>query len=342
MKKLLLKIMSIFISANIALLNATISANPTIAYEARQKMISILNKEQNNENLEYKYLTEQLCIFFNLPRFPNEELTFNTPFGVARIEIKSTRSVFITNGINEYDKMGKTLDDILTKNGRKRLAKIILEYLQTAPDKDYKTKTFDAYTFENYGNFFDLENEKSKFYFNLYSNSSSYIEDCNKLRSLNQKIKELEDIGSLDLRSNKDKKKQVMKARGKVRRLIGERDRLKNKISDSRNSDIKKLKNARNAANALCAILMAAEPNYNRSFDGGKHERALMRSIRYSGETYTEAFEKFIPSKKNGGADLAHDYSTNPNGSKEILESDYYSDDEYDEVSYDLDNLPTN
>ena len=103
--------------------------------------------------------------------------------------------------------------------------------------------------------------------------------------------------------------------------------------------DIQKLKNTKKAANTLCAILMVAEPNYMRSFDGGKHERALMRGIRYSGATYTEAFEKFIPSK-NGGAKLAYNYSTNPNGSEEILESDYYSDDEYDEIIYDLDNLP--
>ena len=163
MKKLLLKIMSIFISTNIAFLNATVSANPTIAYETRQNMISILNKERNNENFEYKYLAEQLCIFFNLPRFPDEELTFNTPFGVARIAIQSTRSVFITNGIKNYIDIGKTLDDILTKNGRKWLAKIILEYLQTVPDENYKTKTFNEYTFENYENFFNLENKKANF-----------------------------------------------------------------------------------------------------------------------------------------------------------------------------------
>ena len=345
MKKQLLRIINIFIGINIIFLNKMnmgVSASPTTAYEARQKMISFLDKEKNNEEVKYKYLAEQLCIFFNPPHFPDEELTFNTPFGVARIAIQPTRSVFITNGINKYADIGETLDDILTKNGRKRLAKIILKYLQTTPDVEYRAKAFNKYTFDDSNVFFDLKN---KFCFlNLQSNSKSYKKKCKKLKNLINKIEiwKLRAMQEVNLKSIKDKNKreEIKKARTKLNELGSQKNQTQREISNMEKRDKEKLEKAKNAANALCAILMVAEPNYRRSFDGGKHERALMRDIKFSGTKYTDAFKKFSPSRKDG-AKLAYKYSTKPDITNEILESDYYSDDEVDieEDRYDLDNL---
>lgn len=337
MKKQLLKIMGIVASMSVIFLNkinVVIGVDPTRAYEARQKMISLLNQEKNDEEVSYKYLAEQLCIYFNPPKFPDEELTFDTPFEVARVEIKPTKSVFITNGINEYTEIGKILDEVLTEEGRKRLAKIILEYLQTAPDAEYRTKTFNTYRFKKYNDFFDFKNEKSKFYFNLQPSEQL----SGQKNVLDKEIKDVEEIAKLDLRckENKCKESEIKCARNNLKELESSRSKVEREISKNNK---KKLEKAKSAANALCAILMVAEPNWCRSFDGGKHERALVRDVKNSGITYTEAFGKFVPSAK-GGADLAYRYSTDQDGSSEILESDYYSDDEdEDENEYDLEDL---
>lgn len=314
MKKRLLKIMNIFIGASVILLNIKINANPTKSYQVRQKMESFLQKEKKNEKVGYKYLAEQLCIYFRPPLFPDEELNFNTPFGFARIDIKPTRSIFVTNGINAYKKIAETLDEILTINGRKRLAKIILEYLETDTDEKYKEKTFNKYKFTKYEDFFDLKNEKSKFYFKIESNNES---DSNDTEQLSKKMKDLTISKNTDTQLNKINDKKNVNVHKKSQKGL----------SPSEKETKKKLEKAKDAANILCAILMVAEPNYRRSFDGGKHERALIRDIRYSGITFTEAFEKFVPSTKGGGQ-LAYDYSTDETGTNEILESEYYSDNE--------------
>lgn len=336
MKVRLLKTIGVFVGAGIIFLsktNTVASINPTRAYEARQRMVSLLNKERNKEDVTYKYLAEQLCIYFKPPEFPDEELTFKTPFGVARIEIKSTKSVFITNGINEYTEIGKILDEVLTEEGRKRLAKIILEYLQTAPDAEYRTKTFNTYRFKNYNDFFDFKNEKSKFYFNLQPSEQL----SERKNVLDKEIKNVEKIAKLNLRckENKCKESEIKCARNNLKKLESLRSKVECEIFKNHK---KKLEKAKSAANALCAILMVAEPNWCRSFDGGKHERALIRDIRYSGMTYTDAFNnRFVPATEKGGANSAYRYSTRQDESSEILESNYYSDDECDE--YDLEGL---
>lgn len=342
MRVRLLKTIGIFVGAGIIFLsktNTVASINPTRAYEARQKMVSLLDKEKHNEKVSYKYLAEQLCIYFNPPKFPDEELTFNTPFGVARVEIKSTKSVFITNGINEYTEIGKILDEVLTEEGRKRLAEIILEYLQTGPvpNDEYKTKTFNLYEFNDRSIFFDLKNKLC--FSKLLSNNSLYMEKFKELKKLNKKIKKFKESTDLDLRKAKyrNKKEEIENLRNELDKLKQHQQEIMSNINDMNKKDEKLLKKLQSAANALCAILMVTEPNYNRSFDGGKHERALVRDVKNSGITYTEAFGKFVPSVK-GGADLAREYSTNQDGSSEILESDYYSDDE-DENEYDLEGL---
>ena len=116
----------------------------------------------------------------------------------------------------------------------------------------------------------------------------------------------------------------------------------KEKIKNAReivNNYNKKIGDAKEAATALCAILMISEPRRCRSYDGGKHERALMRDILNSGMKYTDAFEKFLPSIK-GGATLAYEYSTDVYNEKELLESDNYSEEE--EIIYDLEELFNN
>lgn len=325
MKKQLLKIANIFIVANIIFLNTGVSASFTKAYTARQKMVSLLKKEKNNEKqVNYKYLAEQLCIYFKAPKFPDKELTFNTPFGVTKLDIKSTRSIFISSpAINKYVEIAKVLDEILTPKGRKQLAGIILEYLQTNPDPDYKEKSFDTYRFKS-SNFFDVIGKKSKLCFSK------------ELRELNKQVKKIRESGlniKKDLRTVKDKE---------------EKDRLKNAREIVNNYE-KKLGDAKEAAAALCAILMIAEPHYHRSFDGGKHERALMRDILNSGMKYADAFENFLPSGNKGG-ELAYKYSTNENNEEELLESNNYSEEELlesenyskeEEISYNLEELFT-
>lgn len=116
----------------------------------------------------------------------------------------------------------------------------------------------------------------------------------------------------------------------------------KEKIKNAReivNNYNKKIGDAKGAATALCAILMISEPRRCRSYDGGKHERALMRDILNSGMKYTDAFEKFLPSIK-GGATLAYEYSTDVYNENELLESDNYSEEE--EIIYDLEELFNN
>lgn len=333
MKKQLLRIVNVFISANIIFLNTRVSAGHTKAYIARQKMMSLLEKEKNNEEqVKYKYLSEQLCIYFRAPEFQDKELTFNTPFGITKLDIKSTRSIFIVAPrINTYDKIGKKLDKILTPEGRKQLANIILEYLQTDPNPDYKEKSFDTYQFKS-SNFFDveIENEESKLYFNF----ESYTENCEKLKELKEKLETCKQTAEKDLRSVKDKKeiKKIKKARQELARLNEQIKKITIKIHEIIINYKEKLKKAKKAATALCAILMIAEPHYHRSFDGGKHERALMRNVLLSGMKYTDAFKEFIPSG-NKGAKLAFKYSTDKNNQKEILENGNYSEDE--ESSYD-------
>ena len=292
MKKRLLKIMNIFIGASIILLNVKINANPTKAYQIRQKMELFLQKEKKNEKVGYKYLAEQLCVRLRTPEFADEELTFCTPFGETKISLNSTKSIFITNRPSAYDEIKKILDEILTHKGRKKLAEIILEYLETRADANYLKKTFNEYKFNKHENFFSIENRS---YFKIESNSGS---DSNDIEKLSQKMENL---------------------------TIDDKSDTQDKINE------KKLKKARHAAKILCAILMLAEPCRPRSFDGGKHERALIRDIAHTGMTFTEAFEKFIPSKKGGGQ-LAYIYSTDETGTNEILESEYYSDDEDEKI----------
>ena len=68
MKKRLLKIVSLFISASVLLLNVKLNAEPTRARKARQKMEIILQKYEAGEEVNYKYLAEQLCIRFTPPQ----------------------------------------------------------------------------------------------------------------------------------------------------------------------------------------------------------------------------------------------------------------------------------
>ena len=331
-------------------LNTGVSASFTKAYTARQKMVSLLKKEKNNEKqVNYKYLAEQLCIYFNEPTFPDKKLTFNTPFGITKLDIKSTRSIFIVAPrINTYDKMGKELDEVLTPKGRKQLAGIILEYLQTNPDPDYKEKSFDTYRFKS-SNFFDVISKKSKLYFNL--NFESYSENCKKLKELKEKLETCKQTAEKDLRSEKDKEKikEIKKARKDSDKLNEQINKLDTEISQMVEDYKKKLEKAKKAATALCAILMIAEPRYCRSFDGGKHERALMRDILNSGMKYADAFENFLPSGNKGGK-LAYKYSTNENNEEELLESNNYSEEELlesenyskeEEISYNLEELFT-
>lgn len=352
MKKQLLKIANIFIVANMIFLNTGVSASFTKAYAARQKMVSLLKKEKNNEKqVNYKYLAEQLCIYFKEPTFPDKELTFNTPFGVTKLDIKSTRSIFIVAPrINTYDKMGKELDEVLTPKGRKQLAGIILEYLQTNPDPDYKEKSFDTYQFKP-SNFFDVISKKSKLYFNLNFNFESYSENCKKLKELKEKLETCKQTAEKDLRSVKDKEKikEIKKARKDSDKLNEQINKLDIEISQMVKDYKEKLEKAKKAATALCAILMIAEPRYCRSFDGGKHERALVRDILNSGMKYADAFEKFLPSGNKGGK-LAYKYSTNENNEEELLESNNYSEEELlesenyseeEEISYNLEELFT-
>lgn len=310
MKKRLLKIVNLFIGASVLLLNVKLNAEPTRARKARQKMEIILQKEKSGEEVNYKYLAEQLCICFTPPRLPNKKLTFDTPFGVVGVDKRSTGSIRITTGVRTYKEIAETLDGILTKNGRKRLAKIILEYLETGPDANYQEKSFDKYEFKKHEDFFDLKNEKGKFYFKNESDSTD-------VEQLSQQMENLKIDKNSDTESNKSDNEEDSSAQKQSQKSLSPSD----------------------AARALCAILMVAEPNYRRSFDGGKHERALIRNIRYTGITFAEAFKKFVPSKK-GGVSLAFRYSggedeskkkrrtKNKNLEKELLESEYYSDDE--------------
>lgn len=330
MKKHLLKIVNIFIATNIIFLAPMVSANATSnsAYEIRQKMTGFLEKERKGEEVAYKYLAQQLCIYFNPPKFPDEELTFNTPFGNVKLSINSTRSIFITTDIKDYNTIGSVLDNFLTKNGRKKLAKIILKYLQTSSDEEYKIKPFNTYKFEDEDEFFSLEN---KLWFKLESKGNIYINMNHKLEELNKKIGRLRSTAEIDLQSiRKDlkRKKEITSARKKIEELNRFKKNLEFKMSKIRKSDEEKLDKAKSAAKALCAILMIAEPHYKRSFDGGKHERALMREV-FSEASYTKSFEKFVPSRK-GGASLAYEYSTTQDQSRKILESNCYSDDEID------------
>lgn len=330
LKKQLLKIANIFIVANMIFLNTGVSATFTKAYTARQKMTSLFKREKNNEKqIKYKYLAEQLCIYFNEPTFPDKELTFNTPFGVTKLDKKSTRSIFIVAPrINTYDKIGKELDEVLTPEGRKQLANIILEYLQTNPDPDYKEKSFDTYQFKQ-SKFFDVISKKSKLYFNINFNFESYSENCKKLKELKEKLETCKQTAKKDLRSVKDKeeKEKIKNARKDSDKLNEQINKLDTEISQMVEDYKEKLEKAKGAATALCAILMIAETRFCRSFDGGKHERALMRDILNSEMKYADAFKNFIPSGKHG-AKLAYKYSTNQNNQKEILKSENYSEDE--------------
>ena len=315
MKKQLLKIANIFIVANMIFLNTGVSASFTKAYTARQKMVSLLKKEKNNEKqVNYKYLAEQLCIYFNEPTFPDKELTFNTPFGDVKFNIMAKGDIFISlPGINKYVEIAKALDEILTEEGRKQLAGIILEYLQTEANTNYRKKTVIGYKFKQ-SKFFDVIDEESK---------SCFSEE---LWQLNEQVKEIRASGldiKKDLRTVKDTE---------------EKEKIKN-AREIVNNYNKKIGDAKGAATALCAILMISEPRHCRSFDGGKHERALMHDILNSGMKYADAFEKFLPSIK-GGATLAYEYSTDVYNGKELLESGNYSEEE--EISYDLEELFNN
>lgn len=372
MKKQLLKIANIFIAANMIFLNTGVNANYTKAYTVRQKMTSFLEIEEHNkeekkeEKIDYKYLSQQLCTHPNLP-FPNKELTFSTPFGDAKIDIKPSSGIFIdTPRINTYDKIAEVLDEVLTKEGRKQLAGIILEYLQKDPDPNYRDKPFVAYKFD-YNNFFDIiikdkkdglsdilkneesvfsdiiKNEESKLYFKC----KPYEENRKKLRELKEKLETCKQNAEKDLRSTKDKKDKQKDLRSakdkkdKQKELATIKEQIKNtnkEIFKIVRNYKEKLDKAKKAATALCAILMISEPHYFRSFDGGKHERTLMRDILKSGMKYDEAFKKFIPSRK-GGAKLAYEYSTNKNNKEELLKSENYSEDE--EISYGPEEIPT-
>ena len=322
MKKRLLKIVSLFISASVLLLNVKLNAEPTRARKARQKMEIILQKYEAGEEVNYKYLAEQLCIRFTPPQLPNKKLTFDTPFGVVGLEIRSTGSILIATGVRKYKEIAETLDGILTKNGRKRLAKIILEYLETGPDANYEKKSFDKYEFKKHEDFFDLKNEKGKFYFKNESDSTD-------VEQLSQQMEHLKIDKNSDTESNKSDNEEDSSAQKQSQKSLSPSEK------------------AKKAARALCAILMVAEPHYRRSFDGGKHERALIRDIKCTGITFAEAFKKFVPSKTGGGS-LAFKYSggedeskkkrrtKNKNLEKELLESEYYSDDEDSTYSLEL------
>lgn len=288
----------------------------TKVYTVRQKIKSFLRKEKHNEEkIEYKYLAEQLCTYFKLPSpGPDKELTFNTPFGDAKFNIMSKGDIFISlPSINKYAEIAKALDEILTEEGRKQLAGIILEYLQTKANTNYRKKAVTEYKFKQ-SKFFDVINKKNK---------SCFSEE---VWQLNKQVKEIRASGldiKKDLRTVKDKE---------------EKEKIKN-AREIVNNYNKKIGDAKGAATALCAILMISEPRHCRSFDGGKHERALMRDILNSGMKYTDAFEKFLPSIK-GGATLAYEYSTDVYNGKELLESGNYSEEE--EISYDLEELFNN
>ena len=215
--------------------------------------------------------------------------------------------------INKYAEIAKALDEILTEEGRKQLAGIILEYLQTKANTNYRKKTVIGYKFKQ-SKFFDVIDEESK---------SCFSEE---LWQLNEQVKEIRASGldiKKDLRTVKDKE---------------EKEKIKN-AREIVNNYNKKIGDAKEAATALCAILMISEPRRCRSYDGGKHERALMRDILNSGMKYADAFEKFLPSIK-GGATLAYEYSTDVYNEKELLESDNYSEEE--EIIYDLEELFNN
>lgn len=292
----------------------------TKVYTVRQKIKSFLRKEKHNEEkIEYKYLAEQLCTCFKLPSpGSDKELTFNTPFGTpfgdVKFNIISKGDIFISlPGINKYVEIAKALDEILTEEGRKQLAGIILEYLQTKANTNYRKKTVIGYKFKQ-SKFFDVIDEESK---------SCFSEE---VLQLNEQVKEIRASGldiKKDLRTVKDKE---------------EKEKIKN-AREIVNNYNKKIGDAKGAATALCAILMISEPRRCRSYDGGKHERALMRDILNSGMKYTDAFEKFLPSIK-GGATLAYEYSTDVYNGKELLESGNYSEEE--EISYDLEELFNN
>ena len=115
-------------------LNTGVSAIFTLtkACTVRQKIKLFFKREKNNEEkIEYKYLAEQLCTCFKLPSpGSDKELTFNTPFGDVKFNIMAKGDIFISSpGINKYVEIAKALDEILTEEGRKQLAGIILEYL---------------------------------------------------------------------------------------------------------------------------------------------------------------------------------------------------------------------
>ena len=318
MKKQLLKIANIFIVANMIFLNTGVNAIFTLtkACTVRQKIKLFFKREKNNEEkIEYKYLAEQLCTCFKLPSpGSDKELTFNTPFGDVKFNIMAKGDIFISlPGINKYVEIAKALDEILTEEGRKQLAGIILEYLQTEANTNYRKKTVIGYKFKQ-SKFFDVIDEESK---------SCFSEE---LWQLNEQVKEIRASGldiKKDLRTVKDKE---------------EKEKIKN-AREIVNNYNKKIGDAKGATTALCAILMISEPRRCRSYDGGKHERALMRDILNSGMKYTDAFEKFLPSIK-GGATLAYEYSTDVYNEKELLESDNYSEEE--EIIYDLEELFNN
>lgn len=353
MKKQLLKIANIFIVANMIFLNTGVNAIFTLtkACTVRQKIKLFFKREKNNEEkIEYKYLAEQLCTCFKLPSpGSDKELTFNTPFGNVKFNIMAKGDIFISlPSINKYVEIAKALDEILTEEGRKQLAGIILEYLQTNPDPDYKEKSFDTYQFKP-SNFFDVISKKSKLYFNLNFNFESYSENCKKLKELKEKLETCKQTAKKDLRSVKDKeeKEKIKNARKDSDKLNEQINKLDTEISQMVEDYKEKLEKAKKAATALCAILMIAEPRYCRSFDGGKHERALMRDILNSGMKYADAFEKFLPSGNKGGK-LAYKYSTNENNEEELLESNNYSEEELlesenyseeEEISYNLEEL---
>ena len=322
-------------------LNTGVSAIFTLtkACTVRQKIKLFFKREKNNEEkIEYKYLAEQLCTCFKLPSpGSNKELTFNTPFGDVKFNNMAKGDIFISSpGINKYVEIAKALDEILTEEGRKQIAGIILEYLQTEANTNYRKKTVIAYKFKQ-SKFFDVIDEESKLYFNF----ESYTENCKELNELKEKLETCKQTAKKDLRSVKDKEKinEIKKARKDSDELNKQINELDTKISQMVKDYKEKLERAKKASTALCAILMISEPCRCRSFDGGKHERALMRDILNSGMKYADAFEKFLPSIK-GGATLAYEYSTDENNKKELLESDNYSEEE--EIIYDLEELFNN
>ena len=209
MKKQLLKIANIFIVANMIFLNTGVNAIFTLTkvYTVRQKIKSFLRKEKHNEEkIEYKYLAEQLCTCFKLPSpGSDKELTFNTPFGDVKFNIISKGDIFISlPSINKYAEIAKALDEILTEEGRKQLAGIILEYLQTKANTNYRKKAVTEYKFKQ-SKFFDVINKKNK---------SCFSEE---VWQLNKQVKEIRASGldiKKDLRTVKDKEeKEKMRAK---------------------------------------------------------------------------------------------------------------------------------